>query len=275
MLSRLRTTWLAGSGALILVLAVAGAAIGAPVPTSSEEPAPDEAAPLVVDTALTFEDADGDSIDDDCDAEVTADAEAAAAAAAAVDANADGVISVAEAAQSERTGGANCNHGGYVSNVAQEQCDAVVDDGDPAEGAAEVEPTDECDEDEAAAPEETEEDEAKAECVPVAAPTFDPEIFTGPGAFGAYVSSVAASDAVGGKNCNHGGAVSEAVNVAKEAARAERDAAKAERQVQRDAAKAERQVQRDAAKAERAAAKGQGSGKSKGQGQGQGQGQGT
>ncbi len=262
----MRTTWLAGSGALFLALVVAGAALGAPILTSSEEPAPDQAAPLVVDTAPTFEDADGDSIDDDCDADVVADAEAAAAAAAAVDTNADGEISVAEAAQSERIGGANCNHGGYVSDVAQEQCDAVDEDGDPAEGEAEVEPPGECVEDEDADPEGTEDEGAKAECVPVAAPTFDPARFTGPGAFGAYVSSVAASDALGGKNCNHGGAVSEGVKAAKEAARAERDAAKAERKVQRDAAKAERKVQRDAAKAERAAAKSQGSGKGKGQG---------
>jgi hypothetical protein len=270
MLSRMRTTWLAGSGALFLALVLAGAALGAPVLTSSEEPAPDQAAPLVVDTAPTFEDADGDSIDDDCDADVVADVEAAAAAAAAVDTNADGVISVREAAQSERIGGANCNHGGYVSTVAQEQCDAVAEDGDPAEGESEVEPTGECveDEDEDADPEGTEDEGANAECVPVAAPTFDPERFTGPGAFGAYVASVAASDAVGGKNCNHGGAVSEAVKAAREAARAERDAAKAERRVQRDAAKAERRVQRDAAEAERAAAKNQGSDKGKGQGQG-------
>jgi hypothetical protein len=264
MLSRMRTTWLAGSGALFLALVLAGAALGAPGLPSSEEPTPDEAAPLVVDTAPSFEDADGDSIDDDCDADVMADAEAVAAAAAAVDTNADGVISVAEAAQSERIGGANCNHGGYVSNVAREQCDAVTEDGDGVEGEAEVEPTGECVEDEDEDAEGTEDDGATAECVPVAAPTFDPERFTGPGAFGAYVSSVAASDALGGKNCNHGGAVSDAVKAAKEAVRAERDAAKAERKVQRDAAKAERA----AAKAERAAAKSQGSGKGNGQGQG-------
>ena len=37
---------------------------------------------------------------------------------AAVDVNADGVISVTEAAHSGWVGGKNCNHGGYVSRVA-------------------------------------------------------------------------------------------------------------------------------------------------------------
>ncbi len=60
------------------------------------------------------------------------------------------------------------------------------------------------------------------------------------------MSTVAQSDAVGGRNCNHGGAVSEAKKDQK-AAKAEREAAKAERQ----AAKADRQ----AARADRAAAR--------------------
>jgi hypothetical protein len=82
--------------------------------------------------------------------------------------------------------------------------------------------------------------DADAPCVEVAAPTFDPVALGAPGGFGAYVSSVAQSDAIGGKNCNHGGAVSEAVKAAKAEAKAARDAAKAERRSERDAAKAER-----------------------------------
>ncbi len=99
----------------------------------------------------------------------------------------------------------------------------------------------------------------------VPAPPFDPAIFNGPGAFGAYVSSVANSDAVGGKNCNHGGAVSAAVKAAKAAARAERDAAKAAARAERDAAKAERQANKTLAKAVRNATK-----QSKGKGHGNG-----
>ncbi len=63
---------------------------------------------------------------------------------------------------------------------------------------------------------------------------------------------------VGGKNCNHGGAVSEAAHernteraAARQAASAERDAAKEQRKADRDAAKAERKAARDAAKVER------------------------
>ena len=84
---------------------------------------------------MTFEDFDGDGIDDDCDDAVVADQIAADAANAAVDANADGVVSVPEAAHSDRVGGPNCNHGGYVSLIAHtvgEECD----DPDAAEDAA-------------------------------------------------------------------------------------------------------------------------------------------
>ena len=37
----------------------------------------------------------------------------------AADLDHDGAISVSEAAQSDWVGGKNCNHGGYVSSVAQ------------------------------------------------------------------------------------------------------------------------------------------------------------
>ena len=60
---------------------------------------------------------------------------------------------------------------------------------------------------------------------------------------GAVVSVVAQSDAVGGKNCNHGGAVSEASHKDNEARKAARDEAKAAR---------------DAARAAKHAAKGHG-----------------
>ena len=94
------------------------------------------AAPLVDDTVpatlATFEDLNGNGIDDDCETAVTADEAAVTAVMAVVDANADGVISVTEAAHSEWVGGKNCNHGGYVSTVAQgsEDCDEA-EDGSP------------------------------------------------------------------------------------------------------------------------------------------------
>src|SRR6185312_4300794 len=59
---------------------------------------------------------------DDCETGVLADETAAAAADAAVDLNGDGTVSVSEAAQSDRTGGTNCNHGGYVTQVAHDTC---------------------------------------------------------------------------------------------------------------------------------------------------------
>ena len=104
MVNRLRTGWLAGSGALVLVLAFSGAVMGAP---------------LVTDTTATFEDVDGDGVDDDCQEAALENTEAATAAFEAADLNGDGTISVTEAAQSGWTGGTNCNHGGYVSQVAQ------------------------------------------------------------------------------------------------------------------------------------------------------------
>ena len=238
MLARARSTWFAIPAALLLILALAGAALGATVLTSANA-APESETDPVVGTVATWEDADGDGIDDDCDEAVEANAEAAATADAAVDADADGSVSVSEAAHSERTGGLNCNHGGYVNTVAQEAEDADEDEAEePAEPA-----------------EETTEADAEAceaaDAAPV--PAFDPATFNGPGAFGAYVSSVAAMDVAGGKNCNHGGAVSEAVAAAKEAAREARAAEKAAAKAERDAAKAERAAERATAKAERAA----------------------
>ncbi|HSK52100.1 MAG TPA: hypothetical protein VLA44_05040 [Clostridia bacterium] len=228
MVNRLRTGWMAGSGALVLVLALSGGVLGATLATDTE-PAPELTEP--VDTTATFEDLDGDGIDDDCAESVVADPEAAAAAFAAADLDGDGQISVTEAARSGWTGGLNCNHGGYVSQVAT------------ADEEAEEEVEEEAEELETA-------EEGECEAVPAPEPEteLDP---TAPNSHGAWVSWVAQSAAVGGKNCNHGGAVSEAAKKDKEAARAEREAAKAERA----AAKAERAAARELRAQEREAAK--------------------
>ena len=231
MLNRPRMLF-AAPGALILIIALAGGVLGANLLTTTG-PTPESVTdPLVVDTTATWEDLDGNSVDDDCQETITPDAEAAAAAELALDANGDGTISVDEAARSERTGGLNCNHGGYVSTVAQETDaeDESDEDAEEAEAAPEV-------------------------CEAMVVPTFALPAEAAPGAFGAYVSSIAQSDAVGGKNCNHGGAVSDAVHAAQEVAKAAREAAKAERAAARDAAQAERSAERAAAKAERDAAK--------------------
>jgi hypothetical protein len=216
MVNRLRTGWLAGSGALVLVLAFSGAAMGAP---------------LVTDTTATFEDVDGDGVDDDCQEAALENTEAATAAFEAADQNGDGTISVTEAAHSGWTGGTNCNHGGYVSQVAQADDDATDEETEDAETADDAD----------AAEEEA--------CEEVAAPELDPSTDTSQWNHGAWVSWVANSPATGGKNCNHGGAVSEASKAAKEGAKAERDAKKAEQKAARDVRKAERAAERAAAKA--------------------------
>ena len=265
MFKRLRTTWMAGSGALLLVLALSGVVAGASF-LAATGPAQETADPEVVDTTATWEDTNGNGTDDDCEEAVVADPDAEALAETAVDTDGDGVISVTEAAHSDRVGGKNCNHGGFVSFVAHgdEACDEaettdpeadadpdaieagvtgpVVTEPEPEADAPEacVEPTDED-------AEETADEADQAECEEVAAPEPD-ETLTN---HGAWISLVAQSDAIGGKNCNHGGAVSDANKAAKEA----RDAAKAAQAAERDAAKAERKADRDAAKAERDAAK--------------------
>jgi hypothetical protein len=189
MLSRLRSTILAWGAALVLVLAASGlvaaaALVGDTTPTTDGAGTP----PAVTDTTATFEDANGDGIDDDCQDGTVPDQAAADAAIKAADTDGDGTISVSEAAHTDWVGGANCNHGGYVSGVAGGQ-------GDDA-GAEPAKPTRaECEAATSGTPTSTEE----------RAPTD-----TSPSAHGEAVSKVAHSDAVGGKNCNHGGAVSEA-----------------------------------------------------------------
>lgn len=268
---RLRSGWLAGSGAVVLVLALSGVVMGATILTAVPGPnvvVPDPAAE--VDTTLTFEDADGNGIDDDCQDAVVADPEAALKAEQAVDLDGDGAISVAEAARSGRIGGKNCNHGGYVSLVARgldDACDSGgPSDGDTGDGntggdastglpvAFDIDDLDQPAADEAVAP-ACAEDEDQAgdttECEDVPGPQ-PPTEFTN---VGAWVSRVARSNAVGGKNCNHGGAVSKAAKEAQEARDAAKEARKAEQQAAKDSRKAERQAAKDARKAERDAAK--------------------
>jgi len=235
MVNRLRTGWLAGGAALALVLALSGVAMGATLVTDTA--AELEVTEPVVDTTATFEDLDGNGIDDDCDEAVVADPDAATAAFAAADLDGDGTVSVSEAAQTGWTGGTNCNHGGYVSQVAQaeDEVDEVEDEVDEVE-------------DEAVPAEEV-------ACEVVAAPEPDPALDpAAPNSHGAWVAWVAQSASVGGENCNHGGAVSEAAGkdheaaaTAREAARAERSAAKAERAAAREL----RAQEREAAKAAR------------------------
>jgi hypothetical protein len=214
--TRLRSTSLASAGAVVLVLMFAGLAAGRVVLTDT--PTTQVTTPEVTtpDTTASFEDLNGNGIDDDCEeaGTVVADPTAAASAAAAVDANADGVISTSEAAQSGWTGGKNCNHGGYVSWVAQGSPDPTAQT-------------------EAAAP--------TTECVPVPPPERDPALDEQKNGHGKWVSSVAQSLATGGKNCNHGGAVSEAAKKDHAAAAAARALAKAERDAARAEAKAAKQ----------------------------------
>jgi hypothetical protein len=271
MFTRLRSTWTAGSGALLLVLVLSGIVAGASLVAEVLPPAEGDVAPQA-DTTYSWEDVDGNNVDDDCqDGEVTADAEAVLTADEAVDLDGDGVVSVSEAAQSERIGGKNCNHGGYVSIVAHGE-DCVPAETTPTEEGATNEGTEEGSTDEGTtlvvaeplpdpgtepttcAPEETTEEAAQdstTECVEIPPPDRDPALDTQKNGHGKWVSIVARSNAIGGKNCNHGGAVSEAAkdktasDAAKAAAKAERAAAKAERAAAREAAKAAR----DAAKA--------------------------
>jgi hypothetical protein len=208
-----------------------------------------------------FVDTNGNDIDDACEtAPVEPDEDAAKAAEEAVDTDGDGTISVSEAAHSGRIGGKNCNHGGYVSWVAQGSCaDATPTPAEPAlvtgpepgdgtEAAATESST--CDEqaegatedasDEAADAGSDEQEAADATCEEVAPPERDPALDEQKNGHGKWVSTVAQSDAIGGKNCNHGGAVSEAAKKDHEADKAARDAAKAERKAAREAAKAAR-----------------------------------
>lgn len=217
-----------------------------------------------------FVDLNGNDIDDTCETEpVVDDPIKAEEAAKAVDLDGDGTISVSEAAQSDRIGGKNCNHGGYVSWVAHGSCPdptpapeapALVTGPDPDAGTTDESTTTEA----ATCVEPTEEptDEATTQtdtaCEEVPPPERDPALDEQKNGHGKWVSTVARSDAIGGKNCNHGGAVSEAAkkdpaakDAAKAAAKEARDAAKAAR----EAARAEKKAAHDAAKIARQQAK--------------------
>jgi len=239
MVKRLRSTGLAGTGALLLVLVIAGIAAGRTVLA--------EVAPTA--TIASFEDTNGDGIDDDCQEGEVADEAAALAAELVVDLNGDGTISTSEAAQSVRIGGKNCNHGGYVSWVSQGSCVPVVPVAAPvtgvtgplvgavADGATTTTVT--CAEE---AP--TTEVAPTTECVEIPPPERDPLFDTQKNGHGKWVSTVAGSEAIGGKNCNHGGAVSDAAKKDHAAAAAAREAAKAERKAAHDAAKLAREQAR-------------------------------
>jgi hypothetical protein len=227
-----RSTWLAGSGSLLLILSLSGLVSGAEPPATA--PA------VTIDTTATFEDLNGDGIDDDCTAAVEVlDQAAVDVEVATVDTNADGVISTTEAAHSPRLGGKNCNHGGYVSWIAhQSQCTtAPVDET--------VDPADETD--------ETDQTVVLAVTTP---PDAEPdrvescETGVAPAITAAKKDKVAAAAARAASKAER--------TLARETAKAERTAArtaaKAERTAAREAAKAERTAARDAAKAARAAA---------------------
>ena len=256
MLHRFRTQWLAGGGALLLVLSMSGLAAAASVATDGDSASQDVTLPAGDSTpSVTFTDLNGNGIDDTCETAVTPDGVAAAAALAAADLDANGTISVSEAAQSGWVGGANCNHGGYVSSVAKtstDGCDQADESGgDTNESADEsngdaTDGTAEDSNDQGSDPSTTTvttttvsttttpttpttctptstdpstdtTDTAPAVCpvvAPVVAPTDGtaPAVDTTPNAHGVAVSTVAQTNAVGGKNCNHGGAVSAAAH---------------------------------------------------------------
>ncbi len=239
MLKNVRSKWLAGGGAVLLALSMTGLAAAA---TLVDDTTPS--------TLATFEDLNGNGIDDDCETGVTADAALATAAMAAADVNADGVISTTEAAHSGWVGGKNCNHGGYVSMVARSSGD-TCDDAEAPEAATDEDESDQ-DSDHAANETSTGEATVAADCSEEA-PDADEDAAGDAAKDAARAACEAAraagtpivlapmthtelahSDVVGGKNCNHGGAVSEA----NKAAKAEREAAKSAAREARDAARA-------------------------------------
>ena len=245
---------------MVLVLSISGLVAAATLVAAG-------AAPVTasVTAAQTFVDVNGDGIDDTCQTGVVPNLVAAAAAQSAADLNGDGVISVSEAAVSGRTGGTNCNHGGYVSVVAHsfgQTCDgtetaAGTESSDASEtdnsetvttvttdttttDSATITTTSDtttCSTDSTlAAVTTTSETSATTTCTATSTSTSTTDTSTtttdtSPNAHGKFVSEVAQSDAVGGKNCNHGGAVSEAAHQN----HAARDAAKAARNAARDA----------------------------------------
>jgi hypothetical protein len=227
-----RSTWLGGTGALVLVLSLSGMVAGA---------TPPDAQPVVaVDTTATFEDIDGNGIDDDCQLVAAIEnPDAVTTETLTVDTNADGVISTTEAAHSARIGGKNCNHGGYVSWIAHQSGDCATE---PTE-AETTEPAD----NEVTEPGDVEAATLVVTTPPDAEPDADPceppadETSDGDSASADHAAISAA----------HLAAKTER-KLAHEAKKAERQAAHAARQAERQAAKAAKQAERHAAKAAKA-----------------------
>jgi hypothetical protein len=256
MINRLRSIGLAGGGGLFLVLTLSGVVAAASVLNVLGAPVVDPTEPAVVDTTATFEDINGDGIDDDCQTDVVENADVALATKTAADLNGDGQISVSEAAQTDWTGGTNCNHGGYVSQVAGCDDAAPADATETGDETVQVvavtttttAETATCTEDPADADNTTDTTApvvCEAPVAPVDATTTtvvtEPTVEVLPNDHGKKVSAVAQDKtAIGGKNCNHGGAVSEVASD-----HAARDAAKA-------AAKEARAADKEARAAERA-----------------------
>jgi hypothetical protein len=187
------------------------------------------------DTSATFEDIDGNGIDDDCQTEAALDApDAVTAELATVDTDADGVISTTEAAHSPRIGGKNCNHGGYVSWIAQHKHDCV------------------------AAPTEAETAEPSVEDATVVLVVTTPPDAEPDADAAACAAADETADADSAKKDHAAAAAARLAakaerTLARAAAKAERTAAKAASKVERNAAKAARAAERQAAKAARAA----------------------
>jgi hypothetical protein len=236
-LTRMNTPIASGIVAFALAFALGGAAVGVALVADTVTP-DDENTPAVVDTIATFEDIDGNGVDDDCQTPpAVAAPEAEASAAAAVDLDQDGTISKSEAAKSDRIGGKNCNHGGYVSGVAKADDEDATEDEYDDENAPESDGTtatfedldgnnvdDDC--------QEAVEVNAEAEAAAVAAVDLNQD--------GTISKSEAAkSDRIGGKNCNHGGYVSGVAKGDKpdKAEKAAAKAARAEAKAARKAAK--------------------------------------
>jgi hypothetical protein len=224
-----RSRWLAGAAGLFLVLSMSGVAMGVTPPDAEPD----------VDTTATFEDIDANGIDDDCQEEAAVAApDAVAAELLTVDVNGDGVISTSEAAHSPRTGGQNCNHGGYVSWIAQHKHDCVAEPTVDAPTEPAEDGTDETVELVVTTPPDAEPD-ANADACDESADEADDD-----SADGDHAAIVAARLAAKAER-----------TLAHQLKKAEREAAHAAKKADRAAAKAAKAAERAAAKAARAAEK--------------------
>ena len=212
----IRPTWVTATWVALLLVLVAFAASQARLP---------QAPPTGM--VAAFVDLNGNDIDDSCEDPATVEAEtdpdAQQAAEEAIDLDGDGTISVSEAAQSDRIGGKNCNHGGYVSWVAHGSCPDPV-----------TEPV----------------------TAPVTGPALDAAAATCEDATTTSDEASAAKDAEKAEKKAARDAAKAERKAAHDAAKAAKDAAKAAAKAERDAAKAEKKAARDAAKATKAEGKG-------------------